>query len=127
MSTYFAFLVVALFAMVGLVVDGGRALAMERLAEDQAQQAARAGAAALSVSALRAGDLSLDEGAAVQAAERALAEEGATGVASATSRSVTVTVRADAPSVMLGIVGIDRLHVTAHATATFVHGVSSSD
>ena len=52
-SVYLAVWAVALMAMAGLVIDGGAAIAARARAADLAQQAARAGADALSPVSLR--------------------------------------------------------------------------
>ena len=48
-TAFVALLLVALVALAGLVVDGGAAMSAHQAAVDEAQQAARAGAGALSV------------------------------------------------------------------------------
>lgn len=123
-SVFVAIAAVALLALAGLVVDGGRALAARAAADAVAEQAARAGAGALDVGALHRGGVLLDPSAAVAAADGSLAAAGWTGTASATSTTVDVTVWTTVPTDLLGIVGIHALSVRVTATATVVHGVS---
>ena len=61
LTAFVAVLAVALFAIVGMAVDSGRAIAAQRLVADEAGQAARAGAGQLSVDALRDGRLAIDD------------------------------------------------------------------
>jgi Flp pilus assembly protein TadG len=58
-TVFVALLAVALFALAGLVLDGGRAVSAQQAAQDEADQAARSGAQALSVNALRTGAVEL--------------------------------------------------------------------
>ena len=51
-TAFVALMLVAIFALIGLVVDGGSDLEHSPVAVDEAEQAARAGAGALSVAAL---------------------------------------------------------------------------
>lgn len=72
-AAYLVIIVVALFALAGLVLDGGAALAAHGQAADVAQQAARAGADALDEQSLRAATpagLAADPAAARAAATR---------------------------------------------------------
>ncbi len=129
LSVFVAVLAVALFGLVGLVVDGGRAVAARARAMDEAEQAARAGAEQLSIDALRSGQVSLDAPSAVRAADSYLVETSAPGVTSVSVSGNTVTVRIEEgePTVMLGIVGVHHIEVSAVASATNVHGVTRPD
>lgn len=127
----------ALFGLAGLVFDGGRQLAARQQAADLAEQAARAGADRLSIDALRtdpqgaagSGVATLDTPAATGAACRYVAsvEPGATCkaavVPSASGPRVHVEVSASRPTVLLGLVGVNRLHVRSTADATAVTGI----
>lgn len=124
---FVAVLAVALFALTGLVVDGGRALALHRSVNDVAEQASRAGAAQLSVDALRSGLVTVDPEMAVAAAEAFLAAAGQHGTVVVTGNIVTVEVSAREPTTILGMIGLSQISVSASATATDVHGVSSQD
>jgi hypothetical protein len=123
-SAFVVLALVAIFVLMGLVVDGGSALTAQQAASDEAQQAARAGAGALSVNALRSGSLQLDPGAAVAAAEAFTVAAGHPGTASVSSGVVTVSVHYRIPTALLGLVGIDSLAVSAAASAVDVEGVT---
>ncbi len=124
LSAFVVLLLVALMALLGLVVDGGSALSARQSAVDEAEQAARAGAGALSVEALRAGALQLDPSAAVAAAESFARAAGHPGTASVSGGVVTVQIRYRVPTEVLGIIGIDSLPVSAQASAVDVQGVT---
>lgn len=126
-TAFVAVLAVALLAIAGLAVDGGRALAAREQAGAVAEQAARSGAQAVSAAGLRAGALQIDTAAATAAAERSLASAGLTGTVSVTPGQVTVSVTEVIPTTMLGIVGIATLTVHQTAVATDVHGVSKGE
>lgn len=127
LTVLMAVLALAMFALAGLAIDGGRALAARQQASAEAEQAARAGAQAVSLGALRQGRVVLDPPVAVADAEHYLHQIGAQGSAVATASTVTVTVDAEVPTVILGIVGIRRLAVHATAAASDEHGVSEED
>ncbi len=123
-SAFVVLLLVALMVLAGLVVDGGTALSAQQSAADEAEQAARAGAGALSVDALRSGSLQLDPSTAVAAAESFAAAAGHPGTATVSDGVVTVRIRYRVATEVLGIVGIDSLPVSVVASATNVQGVT---
>lgn len=127
LTAFVAVFALALFALIGLVVDAGRAIAAKRSADDIAEQAARAGAGQLSVDALRRGQVIIDAGAAVEASDAYLAAAGQSGTTSVSGDTVTVRIEESEPTVMLEIVGIDRINVSAVASATDIRGVTRSD
>jgi Flp pilus assembly protein TadG len=117
-------LVPALLAMAGLVIDGGHALAARQEDTTDAEQAARAGADALSADSLRsAGPVRLDPAAAVAYARAYLSATGHNGTATAKGDTVTVTVRITRPTAVLSVIGIDTVSATATATATGITGI----
>jgi Flp pilus assembly protein TadG len=124
-TAFMAVFCVALFVLIGLVVDAGRAIAARSAAMAEAEQAARAGAGQLSVGALRAGQVEIDPVAAVQDAY--LEAVGQPGTASVVGQIVTVHIATDEPTVILGIVGINRIVVSVTASAVNVHGVTEED
>lgn len=126
-TAFLAFFAVALFALMGLVLDGGNAMNAQQAAYDEAEQAARAGAGALSVDGLRAGSISIDTQAAIAAAEAYTVSSGHPGTASVADGKVTVNVRYRIPTSILGIVGISTLSVSATASAVNVYGVTKED
>jgi Flp pilus assembly protein TadG len=126
-TVFVALLAVALFALAGLVLDGGRAVSAQQAAQDEADQAARSGAAALSVNALRAGAVELDAQAAVANAVAYTVAAGHPGTATVVGNAVEVSIHYRVPTDILGIVGIDTLPVSATARAVDVHGVAGEE
>jgi Flp pilus assembly protein TadG len=125
LTAFAVLLLVAFMALLGLVVDGGTALTAHQAAEVEAEQAARSGAGALSVDALRAGVVEIDPTAAVVAAERFAAAGGHPATATVSGGVVTVRIHYAVPTVVLGIVGIGSLQVSAVASAEDLDGVTS--
>jgi Flp pilus assembly protein TadG len=118
----------AIFGVAGLVVDGGRALNARQHAANQAEQAARAGADAVDVDAIRTGNgLAIDPLAARSAADRYLAAAGATGTVSLGPQSVTVTVRASTQTAFFAVIGVKHISVTGTATARPARGVVTEE
>jgi Flp pilus assembly protein TadG len=126
-SAFLALFALALFALMGLVLDGGSAMNAQQAAYDEAEQAARAGAGALSVDGLRVGSVAIDTQAAIAAAEAYTVSSGHPGTASVADGKVTVNVRYRIPTSILGIVGVSTLSVSATASAVNVHGVTKED
>lgn len=127
LSAFLALLSVGLFVLVGLVVDGGRALAARRHAVDVAEEAARLGADQLSVDALRNGSYVVDPTAAADAVEEELRTAGLTGTVSVSGDDVTVDVRSVTQTTILGIVGLRAISISGTATAVDLHGVTRAD
>jgi hypothetical protein len=124
LSAYVAVLAVALLVIVGMAVDTGRAIAAQRLAADEAEQAARSGAGQLSLQALRDGKVALDIPSAVRAAERYTLISEHPGSATAANGIVTVRVVVLVPTTILGIVGVRTISVSATSSASDVRGVT---
>ena len=117
-------LLLALLSLLGLVVDGGAALVAHQAAEVEAEQAARSGAGALDVDALRAGTVRIDPSAAASAAERFAIAAGHPAVVTVSGGVVTVRIRYAVATTVLGVIGIRSLSVSAVASAVDVHGVT---
>jgi Flp pilus assembly protein TadG len=119
-------LMVGLIAMAGLIVDGGNAISARQHAADVAQQAARAGADALSPDTLRnfnPSALSADHNAAQAAAQRVLDTAGITNpVVSVDGDSVTVSVTVHEHTQILSAFGLTDISGSATSTATALHG-----
>ena len=116
-------LTVAVLAMIGLSVDGGGKIRALESADDLASEAARAaGQAIYAPEAIEGGDKVVDPAAAVAAAQNYLAAAGVTGtvVVAADRKHVTVTVTILYNTVFLGLIGIDTLTATRHATAVLL-------
>ena len=118
------------FAVAGFVLDGGRAIAARQGAADLAEQAARAGVNQLDVDHIRAdGGDAVDATAAQQAACRYVTVAAPTSRCAATVNGdqVTVTVRTQTPTVLLGLIGINAFHTGGTATARAVTGIATPD
>ncbi len=126
-TAFVALLLVALFALTGLVVDGGKAISAQQSAVDEAEQAARAGAGALSVDALRSGSVRIDPQAAVAAAEAFTLAAGHPGTATVSGGTVSVEIHYRVGTDILGLVGIDSLPVSASASAVDEAGVTAAN
>jgi Flp pilus assembly protein TadG len=111
-------IVVVVGLLAGAVLDGGNAMAARVQALDIAQQAARAGANQLDLTALRNdGVVRLDQAAARTAAYQFLDQANATGTAAITATRVTVTVTGAQHTLLLQAIGVDSIGVKATATA----------
>jgi alpha-ketoglutarate-dependent taurine dioxygenase len=117
-------ILLALFSVVGVVVDGGAALGAHQRTVDEVEEAARAGAGALSVAGLRRGSLELDDQQAISAAQAFTVAAGHPGRAWVVGQTVFVQVDYRQPTSILGIVGITSLPVSATASAVDVAGVT---
>jgi Flp pilus assembly protein TadG len=117
---------VGLIAMAGLVVDGGNAISARQRAADVAQQAARAGADALSPETLRNSDpsaLFADQSAAKAAAQRVLDTARISNPdVSVDGDSVTVSVTIHEPTQIMSAFGLTHISGSATSTATALHG-----
>jgi Flp pilus assembly protein TadG len=125
-----AFVVVAivgLFALVGFALDEGLAFAAKLRAVGQAEQAARAGAQQIDLTAYRTnGTLRLRPAAAVTAAQDYLNADHATGTATVNGDTVVVHVTALYDTQLLGIAGIHTITVHATGTATPHRGITTT-
>lgn len=127
LTAFIAVLAVALLVIVGMAVDCGRAIAAQSLAADEAEQAARAGAGALSIDALRDGQLGLNPSRAIRSAESYTLLTGHPGTASVSHGVVTVHVVVVVPTTILNIVGVPAITVSASASASDIEGVTKQD
>lgn len=116
-------LMVAVLAMIGLSVDGGGKIRALERADNLASEAARAaGQAIYAPQAIEGGDKVVDPAAAVAAAQNYLAAAGVTGTVTvaADRKHITVTVAIGYNTVFLGLIGIETLTATRHATAVLL-------
>jgi Flp pilus assembly protein TadG len=112
-------LILIVLALAGTVLEAGNAMRASARATDVAQQAARAGADKLDLTALRTDrTVRLDPVAAQAAAAAYLRQVGETGAVQATAATVTVTVTITRPRVLLPLVGVKTVTLTSTATAT---------
>lgn len=116
LSSLLAVVVMALFLVTGLVVDGGAKVAAARAAESAAAHAARAGVDAGAVS--RASGAALDLAAVRSGAQAVLADRGVQGSVAIEAGVVRVSTRTSARTVFLSILGINELAATGEATAS---------
>ena len=118
--------VLALFVMGGLVIDGGYGLAARRRAVDEANEAARAGAQAVDVAAYRVtGVLVLDPAAAVADAQAYLRATGHAGAVTVNGDEVQVRVSITQPTALLRVAGIGDLTVSGRGAARIESGIGS--
>lgn len=122
-TVFFAISALGLLLLVGLVADGGAKLRATQRADATAAEAARAGGQALSLAEAVVGTHDrVDRSAAIRAAQSYLDATGAAGSVSVSDdrTRLIVTVEESAPTVFLGLIGIDRLAVTGSARAVLV-------
>jgi hypothetical protein len=117
-TAFVAVVASALVLVAGMAYDGGQVIAAHNAARNDAARAARAGAQQIDLDHLRAtNEPRLDPAAAETAAVEYLERAGATGTATVSGASVTVTVARTQP--MLILPGGDRT-ITVSETATAV-------
>ena len=116
----------ALLLTVGLAYDGGRMLAAKVEAANEAAEAARAGAQAISASDRGSPTANLDPAAAGDAAQAYLARTGHQGTVYVSGDQITVTVTFNEPLAILAVAGINQARVTEAATATATAGITAS-
>jgi Flp pilus assembly protein TadG len=118
----------ALFALAGLVVDGGLAINERQRVADDTEQAARAGADRLAQTALRGGgDVVVDPAAARSAARSYLLGRGYTDAqitVAVDGDHVQVTATRRQPTALLSIVFINSITVSGQADARAVVGIA---
>ncbi len=119
---------IGLFAVVSLGLDPGEAYAAKIRAIGQAEEAARAGAQQIDLTAYRtSGILQLDPAAAEQAAQRFLTAEGETGTVTATTNQVSVTITTAYRTQLWQLVGVDTIAVHATGTAVPQRGITGPE
>jgi Flp pilus assembly protein TadG len=118
-------LMVAMLALAGLVIDGGRKLDATQKAYAIAQEAARAGAGQVNTSvAYRSGNYRVDVPHALAAARAYLASAGYSGSVTASGNNIRVTVHVTERTTLLSLIGIDTLNSSGSAVASLVTGVT---
>lgn len=127
-TAFVVVIVTAILLFAGLVLDGGLALAAKVRAVGEAQEAARAGAQEIDLTAYRAdGTLRLAPQQATAAACSYLAAAGHTGTVSVAGNTVNVTVTVSQPTQLLGLIGIGSITVTATGQAQPQRGINGVD
>ncbi len=122
-TAMFVILLVVLFAVLAVVVDGGRQLSSEINATNLANQAAREGAAQLRVSYLRQDQVVINSEKAISAAQNFLKVSGHPGVAWVVGNTVYVRVTYSIPTLLSSIIGINSLKISATGSAVNVAGI----
>ena len=116
LSSFVSVVLVALFCVTGLVVDGGARSAAEAEAESVAAHAARA---AVDASARhRAAGRAVDAGAVRAAGQQVLADRRVRGEVVVSAGRVRVTTRTTTRTVFLSLIGVTELTATGDATAS---------
>ena len=129
-TLFFVVAALALFAMVGLVVDGGIKIRAAQQAAALAEESARAGGQAITLPPAVRGDAVVAEPQhAAAAARRYLAENDITGTVAIADggRGIAVDVSVTRPTVFLGMLGITSVTVHGHAQARLVRGVTTEE
>ncbi|WP_037606738.1 hypothetical protein [Streptacidiphilus rugosus] len=118
MTAFTVVVLIGLLLFLGITVDLGQALATKVQALGEAQDAARAGAQALDLSALRSsGTVRLRPDAAAQDARAYLYRVGVPGIVTVGTDTVSVSVTRTVPTHLLTLIGITSLTVHAGTTA----------
>lgn len=126
-TVWMVFATVIILAVCGLVYDGGDLIATKRQAINNAEQAARAGAQAIDTTVLMStGNVQLDPTEAIARADAFLAANGWSGIATATTTSVSVTVERAHQLEFLQTFGVTKRTVTGNATARPHHDLARS-
>lgn len=114
------------FAVCGLVFDGGLLISAKRQATNDAETGARAGVQALDVGAIyTSGTQRLNPTAATSEAKAFLARNGWTGTVTADGQTVTVTITRTQRLTFLTMLGLGTRTVTGTATAQPTRGLAS--
>lgn len=118
----------AIWALAGLVIDGGFILSARRVAFNEAEEAARAGAGQLARTAFRGGaGYEVDAASAEEAAQSYLARTGHGGLVAVDGDAVAVTVSFRQPVALLGLFGVHDVEVHATARARQARGVTEEE
>jgi hypothetical protein len=118
-TVWFVICALGFFVIAGLVADGGTALAARARAASDAYAAARAGAQNLLSASLASGSApNVNRISAVSAAQAVLGADNAQGTVAVSKDTVSVSVRANPPTVLLGLIGITHIAVSATSSAS---------
>lgn len=117
-----------LFALLGLIFDGGAAIAGSQQADNVADQAARAGADQLNVSAARSQQSLFGSADSARASRAAcdyvnVALPGASCAVTANADTVTVAVASTVPTQFFGVIGIHTMNIDGSGSADSHTGI----
>jgi hypothetical protein len=127
-SAFVVAAMIGLSAIIGLGLDPGEAYAAKIRAIGQAEEAARAGAQQIDLTAYRiTGVLLLNPTAAEQAAQGFLATEHLAGAVTATTVRVTVTITTAYRTQLWQLIGVDTIAVHATGTAMPQRGINGPE
>ncbi|GGY04138.1 hypothetical protein GCM10010358_67120 [Streptomyces minutiscleroticus] len=129
-TVFVAVCVVALLGIIGVAVDGGGKLRATERADYLAGEAARAGGQAIDPARAVTGQAVVADPHDAQAAAYAYlasAKVSGTVVVAGDGTTLTVSVTDSYATRFLSVVGISRLAVTGHGTATLLHGVTAPE
>lgn len=128
-STLFvAVVALALFLIVGLVVDGGGRIKATQEADQIAREAARqAGQALIATDAMQGGRADLDAGKAKAAALAYIRAAGATGSATSAGSEVVVTVHTTYTPMFLSLIGIGTTQLDGTASTRSVRALDGKE
>ena len=129
-TLFFVVAALALFAMVGLVVDGAAKIRAAQRADALAEEAARAGGQdILAAPAVRGDRAVVEPRAAAETARRYLRANHVTGTVRVADggRRLLVHVSVTTSTVFLGLVGVNSMTVTGQAQARLVRGVTAEE
>lgn len=121
---------IGLFALVGLVVDGGAKVRAVQRADQIAAEAGRAGGQAINVRAAITGTTPvIDSKRAISTAQAFLVSQGASGTVRVVDggRALVVDVTTSAPTAFLGLVGVNSFTVHGSARVTLVRGITGAN
>ena len=119
---------IGVMAVIGLGLDPGEAFAAKIHSIGDAEEAARAGAQQIDLTAYRTtGTLRLDAPDAEAAAQKFLATQGETGAVTVDGDRVTVTITTAYRTQLWQLVGVDTIAVHATGSATATIGVTGPD
>lgn len=120
-----AVLMMALLALAGLVIDGGRKLDATQKAYAIAQEAARAGAGQVNTSAAyRSGTFKVAISQAEDAARAYILSTGYAGSVTVSGNRIKVTVSVTERTAVLSLIGIPKFTSSGSAVASLVSGVT---
>ncbi|MCU0302079.1 MAG: hypothetical protein MUF35_10845 [Candidatus Nanopelagicales bacterium] len=128
-TLFVAIAAIGLLALAGLVVDGAAKVRAVQRADRIAAEAARAAGQAVDRTAVLRGEaIRVDRRAAAAAAGAALRAADVRGTVAVVDagRAISVAVDISEPTVLLGLVGVPRFHVTGHAEAVLVDATLDS-